>query len=371
MPRTVVADVFFPIRMPRFFFALLLLIFAAGCGGIGPSGISTGRPAYNAAIQTTSNEEMLLNIVRLRYRDTPFFLQVSGVAANISTQMGLGGGAAIPSTGTTVGNVNATAQIRDNPTVTYAPLQGDDFVTQLLTPVRLGTMQLLIETGWSIDRVLRLCAQRLGDAKNAPSAAGPTPDRAPEFETFRRVSGLLRVLETRDAIAFSRDPAAPRELVVEFRGSEADSAEAREIAELLDLESGAARIVFSADGASGARPGRVSIETRSVMDSLFYLSQAVRPPEKHIKKAWVTATRNADGSDFAWEKLMDGFFRVNASAVPPTGTFLSTRYLGHVFSIDQDDLNTKATFVLLNQLFALQAGASRTAGPLLTLPVSR
>jgi hypothetical protein len=348
-----------------------LSVLALGCGGIGPSGISGGRHAYNAAIQTTSNEEMLLNIVRLRYRDTPFFLQVSGVAANVSTQMGLNGSAQIPSRGPTIGTVGATALLEDNPTVTYSPLQGDDFVTHFLTPVRLETLQLLIETGWSIDRVLRLCVQRLGDAKNAPSASGPTPDRAPEFERFRRASMLLRILEKRDAISFSIEPTTPLALAMDFRENEANSAEALELAEILQLEPGARRFVFSTRRETDEKGRLIPIETRSLMGSLFYLSQAIHPPEQHVKDAWVTVTRNADGSDFDWNRLMDGLFTVSASSAPPSSAFLSTNYLGHVFSIDQSDLNTKATFVLLNQLFALQAGSSSATGPLLTLPVSR
>lgn len=350
---------------------MLLLFLASGCSGIGPSGISLGRPAYNAAIQTTSNEEMLLNIVRLRYRDTPFFLRVSGVAANASTQMGLRGNAEIPATGTTVGNIGATAFVEDNPTVTYSPLQGDAFVKHLLTPVRLGTMRLLIETGWSIDRVLRLCVQRLGDVKNAPTASGPSPERAPDFERFRRASALLRTLETQDAISFSMSQTAPYGLAMDLREGEANSAEALEIAELLGLEPGARRYVFTTQREVGDNRILIPIETRSLMGSLFYLSQAIRPPEKHVKKGWVTVTRHEDGSVFGWDQMMDGLFDVRSSQIDPTGTFLSVRYLGHTFSIDQSDLDTKATFVLLNQLFALRAGSSNTGGPLLTLPVSR
>ncbi len=342
-----------------------------GCGGIGPSGITTGRPAYNSAIQNTSNEEMLLNIVRLRYRDTPFFLQVSGVAANLSTQMGISGGAEIPSSGTTLGTVAATALVRDNPTVTYSPLQGDAFVTQLLTPVRLDTLLLLINTGWSVDRVLRLCTQRIHDKANAPSASGPTPSYAPAFQDFRRAAALLGELKRRDAISFLLQASEPRGIAIQFREDEANSEEALELARILDLEPGAARYVLSNMIASERDRSVITIETRSLIGALFYLSQAVFPPSVHKEKGWVTTTRNADGSAFEWSKLMQGLFQVKAASGRPHDAFLSTTYLGHTFSIEQSDLDSKATFALLNQLFALQAGSSSGAGPLLTLPVSR
>lgn len=346
----------------------MLSLVAIGCAGIGPSGVSIARPAYNTAIQTTTNEEMLLNIVRLRYRDTPFFLQVSGVAANATARAGLFGNAEIPSSGTTVGTVGATTFLEDNPTVTYAPLQGEAFVRHLLTPVRLSTLELLVESGWSIDRVLRLCVQRMGDARNAPSASGPAPDRKPEFETFRRVSGLLRDLEKRDGITFATDRSG---LALTFRQREVDSPEAQEIVEALGLASDTRRFVLTTLAQGGGDRPLVFVETRSLMGSLFYLSQAVQPPQEHVEKGWVTVTRNADDSIFAWQTLMDGLFDVRAHPETGSDAFLTVRYLGHTFGIDQRDLDTKATFVLLNQLFALRAGPPGAGGPVLTLPVSR
>ena len=156
-----------------------ILLGAIGRQNLGPTTLAEGRPAYSTAVPRTSNQEMLLNIVRLRYRDTPFFLKISAIAANVSAEVGIGGGAQFPDMTPNVGNISGTAKYRDNPTVTYAPLQGEAFVKQLLTPVRLETLRLLIDLGWSIDRVLRLCVQRLSGVRNAPSASGPIPELAP------------------------------------------------------------------------------------------------------------------------------------------------------------------------------------------------
>ncbi|MEM9295340.1 MAG: hypothetical protein AAGA57_06015, partial [Planctomycetota bacterium] len=60
---------------------------ASGCAVAGPASIREGRLEYNEAVQVTSDQELLLNIVRLRYRDTPTILQI----ANIATQLNLEG----------------------------------------------------------------------------------------------------------------------------------------------------------------------------------------------------------------------------------------------------------------------------------------
>ena len=252
--------------------------------------------------------------------------------------------------------------------MTYAPLQGEDFVTHLLTPVRLRTLQLLIETGWSIDRVLRLCVQRLGETRNAPSASGPAPDRAPAFEQFRQVSTRLRELEKRDGLRFLP---GPRGLAIEFGKGEADSAAVREISEILELEAGAEGFVLTKERRATDDANTVVVETRSLMGSLFYLSQAVEPPQAHVDAGWVTVTRRDDGTPFRWDALMQGLFAVRTSAKSEGKAFVAVRYLGRTFEIAQHDLDTKATFLLLNQLFALRAGPPGGGGPLLTLPVSR
>ena len=45
------------------------------------------------------------------------------------------------------------------------------------------------------------------------------------------------------------------------------------------------------------------------------------------------------------------------------------RYRGHWFYMEDTDPDTKSTFMLLRQLFDLQAGQKQSAGPALTLPV--
>ena len=50
---------------------------------------------------------------------------------------------------------------------------------------------------------------------------------------------------------------------------------------------------------------------------------------------------------------------------------MRVRYRDTWFYIDDADLNSKATFGLLEQLFNLQAGEVATTGPVLTLPVGR
>ena len=68
----------------------VLLALLAGCT-LGPRQIHKGRLQYNDAVQKSFREETLLNLVRLRYRETPEFLSVGGIAAQYTFDGTAGG----------------------------------------------------------------------------------------------------------------------------------------------------------------------------------------------------------------------------------------------------------------------------------------
>src|SRR5688500_17590332 len=145
----------------RLFPALLLVL--AACQTVGPRSLQYGRGQYNVAIHRTNGEQILLNLVRLRYRDAPLFLDVTSVSSSLSLELGsevggtigpvaAGGGVATPA-----GRVNYI----ERPTITYAPLQGQRFGQQFLSPMDLRGLLLLYHSGWSIDRIFKVFLQHL------------------------------------------------------------------------------------------------------------------------------------------------------------------------------------------------------------------
>jgi hypothetical protein len=68
---------------------LALFCFAqAGCQHYGPHAIVTDRIPYNEAIALSWKEQTLLDIVKLRYMDTPFFLDFFGTPLVIEPSPG-------------------------------------------------------------------------------------------------------------------------------------------------------------------------------------------------------------------------------------------------------------------------------------------
>ena len=60
---------------------------------------------------------------------------------------------------------------------------------------------------------------------------------------------------------------------------------------------------------------------------------------------------------------------MHASHLCPEDPYVSVQYRGRWYAIYDNDLSSKTTFALLSQLFAMQSGNIRSAGPVLTLPV--
>jgi len=362
---------------------VLPALLCASCATVGPKSIRTARFSYAQAISDTRNQQLLTNLVRLRYRDPPLFLDVSSV----STQyvFGAGGGAEVGGVGgTAIGSIDGAVAYEERPTITYLPLQGADFADRLLSPIRMETVVLLTYAGWRVDRVLRCSVQRLNELWNAPTASGPTPERAPTYETFLEAARLLELLNNAEALQLryrpvaAGDEATPKPagkkeerhvLSLWFSGAAETSAEADRLKRLLGLPAEVDEFHLTSNP-TVRRPDEIGLLPRSLMGVMSYLSQAVEPPQADIDAGRVTETRRRDGTEFRWSELMDDLFTIRSSPEPPENAFVRVKYRGSWFYIDDSDLTSKSTFNLLDQLFQLQAGAASGATPVLTLPLN-
>jgi len=350
--------------------ALVGFALASGCQLGGPRSLQAGRGSYNTAIQQTSNEQLLLNLVRLRYVDTPLFLEVSSVTTQMSIEAAVLATGRLPVHGANALDLEGGIEYAEQPTITYTPLQGDRFARQLLAPLELSTLVLLYRSGWPISPIFRVCVQRLNQVRNAPTASGPTPDQAPEFQRFLEVSQLFRALQLRGVLELGEVSGRPDAVHLQIAPKALDWPEVHQLTALLDLEGGHTEYPLTTDVFAPGRD-RIVVVPRSLLASLFFLSQGVVIPEDHARGGYVTVTRLPDGSAFDWGEVTGDLIRVRASHVPPRGAHVSVPYRDTWFSIRESDVRSKTTFALLTQLFALQAGRIESRAPILTLPMSR
>jgi hypothetical protein len=354
--------------------APLPILAAAACfTNYGPGTVPAARFDYNERIAQSWNEQLLVNLVRLRYRDTPYFLEVGTVLAQYQAVRRAAGAASIGVGGGEASSVGPSAGVdfSESPTITYQPLQGEDFVRRLLEPVPGETLMLLGGSGWSVERLLLCCVNGVNGIPNLPSAAGPTPSVVRVDERYRAVARLLRRLQAAERLQSVRGPGGRADARLRIATPDAaDTATIDSLAALLKIERGARELdVTTDDGVE--RPAELRLRLRSLLGAMFYLSQAVEVPAEDAKAGLVTVSRMPDGTAADWAALMGNIFRVKTSENRPARAFAAVRYRGHWFYIDDTDLESKTTFGLLSNLFSLQSAQSRAASPLLTVPAGK
>lgn len=343
-----------------------------GCNVAGPTAVQTGRSTYNMAIQQTTDEQLLLNLVRLKYRDTPFFLGVASVSTSYDLSTSASGSVSLPESRDNSYGLDARVGYAEKPTVTYLPLQGEQFVTQLMSPIDIKTIVLLYYSGWSIERIFLVTLQSINGLGNSPSASGPTPEQPPEFEQFQELADLLRAMQIEGWLHLGVRKAENDEITIEIQFSDeaAHSVAGARLYELLGLDIANRQFPLTRTVWTGDRD-RIAIVPRSLLSTLFYISQAVDVPSGDEQAGRVTVTRGVDGTRFDWHRVFGDLIRIRSSTFPPKNAYVAISYRGSWFYLDDSDLTAKSTFLLLQQLFALQAGEIKSAGPILTLPVNR
>lgn len=106
--------------------ALLAVGLTIAAYGIGAPAVQRDHFDYNMAIAQSWKDQMLLNVVKLRYVDTPAFLDVASVISQYELEAGVAAGAAF-SSGPDVLSLGGDARYIERPTITFIPLSGGKF----------------------------------------------------------------------------------------------------------------------------------------------------------------------------------------------------------------------------------------------------
>lgn len=350
------------------------LAIACSCGALscmtsrplGPRAVQPVFVGYNQAVAHSSDEQLLLNVVRLRYRDNPLFLEVGNVVAQYSRSVSAGIGAEISIPGDDLVIPGLSGTLSESPVVTIAPLKGPEYARRLLEPVDAETVVGLSFAGWSLERLLICCVQELNGVQNAPSAAGPTPSIAPRHGEFQSVATALRELQLAGALRIAIDAKKQVYLEIDPAGRPEIERKLHELGRLLGVAPGTRLFTFGPPLVDKPE-GYLTILPRSLYGVLFFLSQGVEVPAEHEELGLVTVTRDANGARFDWNQVLAGTFRVRSGSTAPVTASIKVHYRGAWFWIEDSDLESKSTFSLLAMLFALRAGEGQSAVPVFAI----
>ena len=365
--------------MNRYFLkscVLISLLFMTSCHFPAKSAMDgdNGRNAYNIEVQRTNAEEMLLNLVRLRYFDSPFFLEVSSVTSTFTYKNTAS--ASIPIPGFNKSNpllLGGESQWQTQPTIQYSPLEGEEFTTQLLQPLGASTIQQVLYSGWEVDRVLQIAVQDLKNFHNFTKEGNINLEEIQNYLNFYKSIQLMTDIQKKGCLKIG--------LTIKKHGEEkdkiqtlqlafpCDNKESLEVAKLLGINVEMDGKYFANFIQGFDEKGNVGIMPRSILSCMYYLANYVQVPKCDIQNKKAYAIPENIFLDKHVNQVVKSIFNVYSSTQKPKDFYVCVRYRDKFFYIRDNDLDSKRTFMLLLELYNLQSGARKERGPILTLPI--
>jgi hypothetical protein len=346
---------------------LLTVAICGGCGGVGPRTVPHDRFDYTEAISLSWKQQMLVNMVKLRYGDTPVFLDVVSVINQyaVETQVDLRWTWVNPVV--TVGDSHSaggSARYSDRPTITYAPLTGDRFARSLMKPIPPPAVLSLIQAGYPVDIILRVCTHSVNGIRNryggAARARPADPDFYPVLARMRKIqdSGALglRIRKTNETEATL--------LTFRAKGDPTSDPDVLFVRTALGLDP-AAEAFTVVYGSIAKDDKEIAILTRSMLEIIIDLASYIDVPAEHVRETRVGPSMPPEiiaGAD------VPPLIRIYSSARKPQDNFITIPYRDHWYWIDDHDLRSKTLFSFLMFVFSLTETEGRESAPIVTIP---
>jgi hypothetical protein len=409
------------------FVGLALSVALSGCA-FGSRALERSYGPYYESVRHADEEELLRNLVHMRYNESPSSLDVSSIASQYELSGQAEARPFFVSPNPSNSNVifkTFTSILPDvllqgaiRPTISLVPANDGEATRQFFTPINAENLAFLIQTGWPTTALLRLWVEQMNGVSNPHPGSGPNCDEVADPARFERILELLQSAGDRELISIRSDervtevsgPLPPgtataaaaveaakagleiqprgdgktwavvrreRHLVVAITpGVEADP-ELAELEGLLNLVPGRSRYDLvvvpgrTPDPLNHPAPPSIAlhITPRSTAQVFLYLANGVEVPAEHVSAGLVCPAHGADGL-----AATGGLFAVHTAkgCKAPRNAYLAVKCRGWWYYIDCQDAQSKATFALVLQLERLDLRRRPPGGgPLLTLPAGR
>lgn len=220
----------------------------------------------------------------------------------------------------------------------------------------------MIEGGWKVDNLFPLTVHSINGIRNR-FYAGAT--RQSLDLRFKQIVDLMSTMQ-RDGIMSIRVQSSPDEQKPSFAfiiSGAHDEEERGRVAELkallgLDPDADRYRIIFSSMAKDNTE---IALVTRGVLVILADMSSYVRVPEKHVAQG-----RAVPGAPD--DEAMKHPLKVYWSESNPDDAFVKIYHRDGWFWIDDCDLLSKRTFLMLGLISTLAESSDAAQAPLLTIP---
>jgi hypothetical protein len=355
------------LRMQRYLRGALLVMVGlgfVGCAAIGPRSINAGRGVYNEVINKTEDEQVLNLIVRNRYDETFGMISVASVTASLSFSVNAGVNAGFGNSDNYAGNLvpfSAGGAYEENPTISYTPMGGEEFLRKMLAPVSLTQLVLLSHMAKPQGRTLEIMAGRVNGLRN------PFIGQEPPSPEYARMADLFTELRLGAVLDVVHGTANDEEYFVDIHGyADEYSDTVRAFLDLLGIERevDGNDIVLPLHTAIGPSSTAMNIQPRSPLDLLRVYGAGIDIPPPHLEAGIVRPIK--------WEMAEKWRpIAIRSSRKRPDEAIVSILFRDWWFYVDATDARSKQAFMLLRTFIGMRletpGGAQNL--PVLTVPV--
>jgi hypothetical protein len=340
--------------------AVCLPLLLISCTGYGPKTIERDHMDYGISVRNSVKEQLLANIVGLRYMEAPVFVDVSSVINQYSlsgnVQAGVGFNNAF--VGGDSGTVGAGGRWEDRPTITYTPISGKKFSESLLTPVPPEALFALVQSGWPSDLMFRMTVAAINGVEDANSGKQADPD-------YRELLLVWNRLRDARAIGLRRSNAdgATKPQIVVYVNKDNDSEQIQQdlafMRRVLKLDSADHEYTL-AYGLIQSETNEIAVLTQSILDIMVDLAWEINVPQEHVDSGRTRST-------FIDTGLGGSLFQVHSSEERPKDAYVAVQNRGYWFYIDDHDMISKRTFGILQILMSLTDAGETARGPIVSI----
>jgi len=313
---------------------------------------------------------MLMAIVRNRYGETISMLAVTNVTANIRFAAGVGAEFGLgrrENYETNLTPLSGEFAYEESPTISYAPIEGEEQFNRLMSPVPLNILVIFARSVRSSRLPFLMITRSVNDLRNPDFIRSPLSE---SDSGFLRLVDLMIDLNDTGHLDWASDPREDVQFSLVIR--DAKPKRTREIRELLSLLEQPPAVNISEPivlpvyhSIEEPESGGIAVRTSSIYDLIEILSASIDVPEEH-RESGLAIRYPAPG-------LAGQEVRILRSGHRPRNASVAVKYRQSWFYIDETDQSTKLMFRVLRTLWKdrIASTSQLQPAPILTIPVSR
>ncbi len=352
---------------------LLTILIMSGCSRVGPGMMSRDRFDYTSAVADSWKEQLLMNIVRIRYLDWTAFVSIDQIITAYTMEHT---GSARFTLRTPISqlytndqaDVSWVGKFSERPTILYKPLSGKKYVRALLTPAQPVSILALMETGWPADQLGRIAIRSVNGFYNTNTEFDVVHHADPLFARFLFI---LKKIQSRDAMRVSivEDAESRKTVTLVFNPKRLTPELRQEFQELkadlgLDITRNSFRVVRDSLQDSS---DEIRIQGRSVLQILIAMAVAgVQIPEEHKESGIAPPIQPIPDEDLSG---LPPLMTIKSGSVKPASSYVAVKYLDMWYWIDNRDHFAKRSLQYALTLITL-LDSDEASGGSVVIPVN-